>query len=192
MIKAGVVYHSVCGSTRTLAEATADGINSIPGCEGVTFAVEAKHIQHGRYENPDLMHRLDQCDGIVLGSPTFMGSVSAQFKAFMDAASERYSSRGWVDKLSAGFTIGSNFSGDQLNTLTTLQIFAAQMGMLWVPNDILPNLDVQGRNRSGCQSGLVAVVNTEGAVHELDRLTALYLGERIGRLLKRFSPCGSI
>ncbi|WP_444921989.1 flavodoxin family protein [Microbulbifer sp. CnH-101-G] len=186
MIKVGVVYHSVCGSTRTLAEAIVDGINSNPGCEGGAFAIEGAHIIQGRYHNPELMLRLDQCDGIVLGSPTFMGSVSAQFKAFMDAASERYSGRGWVDKLSAGFTIGSNFSGDQLNTISTLQIFASQMGMLWVPLDIVPSQDAEGRNRSGCQSGLVAVLESEGAVHELDYHTALYMGGRIGRLLGRF------
>ncbi|WP_226646632.1 flavodoxin family protein [Microbulbifer variabilis] len=185
MIKVGVVYHSVCGSTRTLAEAIVDGINSIPGCEGEALAIKGEHIIQGRYHNPELMLRLDQCNGIVFGSPTFMGSVSAQFKAFMDAASERYSGRGWVDKLSAGFTIGSNFSGDQLNTISTLQIFAAQMGMLWVPLGILPNHDVKRRNRSGCQSGLVAVVEGEGTVHELDYHTALYMGERIGQLLGR-------
>ncbi|MFA0812104.1 flavodoxin family protein [Microbulbifer epialgicus] len=125
MNKIGVVYHSICGSTRELAQAVVVGAANISGCEGVELPVCGEDIQQGRYRNHDLMIQLDQCEAIVLGSPTFMGNVTAQFKAFMDAASGRYSDRSWIDKFAAGFTIGGNFSGDQLNTIQTMQIFAA-------------------------------------------------------------------
>ncbi|MCO1334319.1 flavodoxin family protein [Microbulbifer sp. OS29] len=187
MVQVGVVYHSISGSCKALAEAVAEGVNNEPGCKGITLVIEGKDIHQGRFDNPALMTHLDQCEAVVLGSPTFMGAVSAQFKAFMDAASERYSNRSWLDKLAAGFTVGGNSSGDQLGTIRTLQIFAAQMGMLWVPIDILPSQDPKGRNRSGCQSGLVTVAESAGGIHELDRLTASHLGNRVAHLASRIS-----
>ncbi|GAA5442718.1 NAD(P)H dehydrogenase (quinone) [Microbulbifer sp. NBRC 101763] len=192
MIKVGVVYHSVCGTTKALAEAVVKGVNNLTGCEGIALAVEGQHIRAGRFDNQRIMAQLDECEAIVLGSPTFMGNVSAQFKSFIDAASDRYSELKWADKLAAGFTIGSNYSGDQLNTIQALQIFSSQMGMLWVPLDILPSRDMQGRNRGGCQLGLIAVEESGGGIHELDRLTAVYLGERVGRVVSRGNYTASI
>ncbi|BBM03709.1 flavodoxin family protein [Microbulbifer sp. GL-2] len=188
MSKVGVVYHSVCDSTRGLAQAVVEGVNNVSGCEGVELTILGEDIQLGRYRNSELMVQLDRCKAIVLGSPTFMGCVSAQFKAFMDTASERYSDRSWMDKLAAGFTIGGNFSGDQLNTIQTMQIFAAQTGMLWAPLGILTDSEGKGRNRGGCQSGLVAVAERDGGLHQLDLLTAQYLGERVGGLSLRLLP----
>ncbi|WP_444930877.1 flavodoxin family protein [Microbulbifer sp. SSSA002] len=190
MIKIGVVYHSVSGCSKALAEAIVEGIHSRDGCEGVALEIRGEKIHQGRFDDQALLRQLDQCEAIALGSPTFMGTVSAQFKAFMDAASERYGDRSWLDKLATGFTVGSHFSGDQLATIRTLQVFAAQMGMLWVPLDILPSQDPQGRNRGGCQSGLVAVAEGAGEIHELDRLTGVQLGRRMGALAQRFSGSG--
>ncbi|WP_444908091.1 flavodoxin family protein [Microbulbifer sp. SSSA008] len=187
MKRVGVVYHSVSGCSKVLAESVVEGVNTLEKCIGVALEIQGESILHGRYEDQSLLAQLDQCEAIVMGSPTFMGTVSAQFKAFMDAASERYGDRCWLDKLAAGFTVGSNFSGDQLGTIRTLQVFAAQMGMLWVPLDILPSQDSLGRNRGGCQSGLVAVAEGAGEIHELDRLTAVHLGRRIAGLALRTS-----
>ena len=39
----------------------------------------------------------------------------------------------WVNKIAAGFTVSAGRSGDKLNCLQQLVIFAAQMGMIWVP-----------------------------------------------------------
>jgi multimeric flavodoxin WrbA len=38
----------------------------------------------------------------------------------------------WKDKIAAGFTNSASQSGDTLNTLIDLSVFAAQMGMIWV------------------------------------------------------------
>jgi multimeric flavodoxin WrbA len=67
-----------------------------------------------------------------------MGNVSAAFKKFMDDSSKSWFTRKWVDKVGAGFTNSASQSGDKLNTLQTLAIFAAQHGMIWVGNDLMP------------------------------------------------------
>jgi multimeric flavodoxin WrbA len=45
-----------------------------------------KDVHEGRFTNPDLMEVLDTRDGIVFGCATYMGSASAIFKAFLEAA----------------------------------------------------------------------------------------------------------
>ncbi len=72
---------------------------------------------------------LDRTDAIIFGSPTCMGSVSGFFKQFMDATSSRWMEGRWQDKLAAGFTNSASQSGDKLNTLVQMAVFAAQHGM---------------------------------------------------------------
>ncbi|WP_308367268.1 MULTISPECIES: flavodoxin family protein [unclassified Microbulbifer] len=177
-----VIYHSAQGTTEALARSVIAGANGLTGTEAVGIKVTGEEIVQGRYRNQRALEQLDAADGIVFGSPTFMGCVSAQFKAFMDATSERYSRRSWAGKLAAGFTIGSSPSGDQLNTLQTLQVFASQHGMLWIGIDLPAGSDAAARPRLGAQSGLVAAHSAAGEVHRQDHLTAEYLGSRVGEL----------
>lgn len=185
MSRFAVVYHSATGTTEALASAIAAGIHSVGGAEATMLKIEGADIDRGRYINSEMMRQLDACDGIIFGSPTFMGSVSTQFKAFMDATSERYSKRTWSGKLAAGFTIGSSPSGDQLNTIQTLHIFASQHGMMWISID-LPAGFRPGLNDQGAQSGLIAHAEN-GAVRKPDLQIAEYLGARLARMALRFS-----
>ena len=185
MIKVAVVFHSASGSTRQLAEAVAAGAVSVQGVAVIQAEIIGADISAGRFRNNLLLEQLDSAEAIVFGSPTYMGSVSAQFKAFADATSERWETQLWANKIAAGFTIGSNFSGDQLHTLQYLQVFANQHGMLWTGLDIPGNHNAAGLNRLGAQSGLIAQ-SADGLLHETDLLTAHYLGQRVAQLSKRF------
>ena len=61
--------------------------------------------------------KLNAADGIIFGAPTYMGGVSAPFKAFIDAASKVWFQQGWKDKTAAGFTNSGSYSGDKLSAL---------------------------------------------------------------------------
>ncbi|MGR8921577.1 MAG: flavodoxin family protein, partial [Gammaproteobacteria bacterium] len=75
------------------------------------------------------------------------GSVAAGFKAFMEKlAGQAWLERMWVNKLAAGFTVSAGRSGDKLNCLQQMVLFAAQMGMIWVP------LRITGGNYSSAGS----------------------------------------
>ena len=126
------------------------------------------------------MESISTADAVVFGSPTYMGCVSAQFKAFADATGELWSKGKWVDKVAAGFTIGSNLSGDQLSVIQYISTFANQHGMLWSGLDIRSS---EALNRLGAQSGLIAH-SSDGTVHETDRKTAHYLGARVARIIQ--------
>ncbi|WP_460860047.1 flavodoxin family protein [Rheinheimera gaetbuli] len=185
MIKVAIVFHSASGTTRQLAAAVADGAAKVQGVTVIQTEIAGSDIVEGRFCNSSLVEQLDSADAMVFGSPTYMGCVSAQFKAFADASSECWEQQRWANKIAAGFTIGSNVSGDQLNTLQYLQIFANQHGMLWAGLDIPGNHHAAGLNRLGAQSGLIAH-SADGVLHETDLHTAHYLGQRVAQLSKRF------
>ena len=181
-----VVFHSASGSTRQLARAVAAGAAAMPDVEVAMAEIVGADIIEGRFHNTKLLQHLDNADALIFGSPTYMGCVSAQFKAFSDATSELWANQSWANKIAAGFTIGANLSGDQLNTLQYLQVFASQHGMLWAGLDIPGNYDPERRNRLGAQSGLIAH-SIDGVLDEKDLLAARYLGQRVALVGQKFA-----
>jgi multimeric flavodoxin WrbA len=186
-VSIAVVYHSVSGTTAQLADAALRGAAGVEGVRTFALRIEGGDIHEGRYRNSAALEALSEADALIFGSPTFMGCVSAQFKAFADASSEYWFQRRWRGKLAAGFTVGNNPSGDQLNTIQYLNILANQHGMLWVGIDLPGGFDPEGRNRLGAQSGLIAHA-PGGSVHAADVATARYLGVRVAGLARGFAP----
>lgn len=185
-MKVAVVFHSASGSTKQLAQAVAAGAAAQPGVDVIQIEIVGADIVEGRFRNTQLLQQLDSADAVVFGSPTYMGCVSAQFKAFSDATGELWSKQAWANKVAAGFTIGANLSGDQLNTLQYMQVFANQHGMLWAGLDIPGNYDPAMRNRLGAQSGLIAH-SADGVLDDTDLLAARYLGQRVAQVSRRLA-----
>lgn len=134
-VKIVVVYHSGYGHTVKIAEAVARGAAAINGASIELVTAE---------EAPGRWELLDGADAIIMGGPTYMGSLSAPFKAFMDATSHlQYVEKRWEGKVAAGFTNGASRGGDKQNSLVQLMTFAARHQMHWV------NLGLNyGNNRS--------------------------------------------
>ncbi len=169
-----VIYHSGYGHTAVLAEAVHRGASQVSGVE-----VNLQSIEKIDWD------RLDNADAIILGSPTYMGSVSAPFKAFMDETSSRWYERAWRNKLAAGFTNSASWSGDKLNTLIQMSIFAAQHGMVWIGLDQLPGYNSthgspEDLNRIGSYLGAMAQSDADRPPEEVppkaDQETASLLG----------------
>ncbi len=151
MVQVVVVYHSGFGHTAKVAHAVGEGVLQSAGASAQVVSVN--ELDEAAWAV------LDAADAIIFGAPTYMGSASAPFKAFMDASSARWFSGVWKNKISAGFTNSGHYSGDKLNTLTQLAIFAAQHGMIWVGNNEPPASTKAGMceesiNRLGCSLGL--------------------------------------
>lgn len=177
-----VIYHSTTGTTEQLADAVAEGVID-GGANLVTCRINGADILEGRFVNPSALQALALADAVIMGSPTYMGGVSAQFKAFADATGDIWSRREWADKFATGFTVGSNFSGDQLSTIQYLQTFANQHGMLWVSLDLPGGYEDGVKNRLGAQSGLIAQTRNAN-VHRMDLQTARYMGKRVAGLAR--------
>src|SRR5258708_35459488 len=117
-VKVAIVCHSGYGHTVKVAEAVARGA---AGVEGALIEL----IEAG--EASRRWQALDDADAIIMGAPTYMGSLSAPFKAFMDDTSHlQYAEKRWANKVAAGFTNGSSRGGDKQNSLVQLVTFEAQ------------------------------------------------------------------
>jgi multimeric flavodoxin WrbA len=186
MSKIAIVYHSGFGHTQALAEAVAEGANSVGG-------VKTSLIPVGETEAREA--ELDQADAIIFGTPTYMGGVSAEFAKFKDWTAKRWMSRAWQDKLAAGFTVSASWGGDKQNTLYQLLALAQQHGMVWVGLGLPPGNNhskgsVEDLNRTGSSLGLMAQANADQGREGIglsEFRTAQALGKRVAEAALRWN-----
>lgn len=189
MTQIAIIYHSGFGHTDVIARDVALGIEAA-GATPVLLSIEP-----GQTDFDAFFAAARESDAIIFGSPTYMGNVSAAMKAFMDASAAVYFTKQWKDKLGAAFTVSGSPSGDKLNTLTSLAIFAAQHGMLWIGtgqnpgnnDDTSAATDVE--NRLGSFIGAMAQAANDSAEvtpKAGDRATAVSLGRRVAEAATRW------
>lgn len=195
-----VVYQSGAGHTRVLAEAIAQGAESLANTEVHLLEIRGEDIVNGRWDNPEIMQILADSNAIVFGSPTYMGSASAIFKAFLEKAFEPWKDQIWKDKIAAGFTNSASQSGDKLSTLIQFAIFAAQMGMIWVgvgdpPGNNWSGGTVNDVNRMGSWLGTMGQSNGDQDASltpsQGDRITAERLGQRVASITHQWLGTGT-
>ncbi len=175
MAKTVVVYHSGYGHTQRMAQAVADG------AQAQLVAIDAEgNLPEGSWE------ALAAADAIIMGSPTYMGSVSWQFKKFADASSKPWFGQAWKDKLFAGFTNSASMNGDKLSTLHYLFTLAMQHGGIWVGTGVMPSnkKDAQRNdiNYMGSFAGAMAQSPSDASAAEMpqgDLDTAKLFGQRV-------------
>ena len=184
------VYHSGYGHTSVVAEAVNAGVGSVEG-------VKATLIDASTLNSPEVegFAALDNAAAMIFGSPTYMGSASAVFKAFMEASSSRWLEQCWVNKMAAGFANSAAMNGDKQNTLIEFMTFAMQHGMVWTGLGQMPGNNHSGGsendpNRLGASIGLMTQANAdEGgdvAPPQSDRQTATAFGVRVAEAAKRW------
>jgi len=177
-----VVYHSGYGHTQRMAQAVAAGAGA------QLLAIDAEgNLPPGGWE------LLAAADAIILGSPTYMGSVSWQFKKFADASSRPWYTQAWRDKLFAGFTNSASPSGDKSSTLNYLFTLAMQHGGLWVSQGIMPSNGKAARrddpNFLGSYSGAMAQSPSDAGAGDMapgDLELARSFGERVAEVASRY------
>jgi multimeric flavodoxin WrbA len=177
-----IVYHSGYGHTRKVAEAVAQGSG------GALLAIDAEG------NLPDAgWAQLLAARTIVFGSPTYMGSVSWQFKKFADASSKPWFGQAWKDKLAAGFTNSATMNGDKFSTLHYFITLAMQHSMLWVGSGLMPsNSKAATRNDInyvGSFAGLMTATPSDASPEEVlpgDIETARKFGQRVAEVTARF------
>jgi multimeric flavodoxin WrbA len=164
MTNIAVVFQSGKGHTRVLAEAILKGINGVGAASGHILEIRGHDVHEGRFANEALMAELDKSDGIVFGCATYMGSGSAIFKAFLEAAfTPHWLEQRWKDKIAVAFTNSASQSGDKLLTLLQLTVFAMQMGMIWVG-------DVDTAERFGGRVALITRRFKDGTTFRTERI----------------------
>ena len=185
MSKIAVVYHSGFGHTAAVAKAVARGAASVDGIQAQLISVTDidKHWRD-----------LQDAEAIIFGTPTYMGGVSAPFKAFMDASSKVWATQDWKDKIAAGFTHSASQGGDKFNTVTQLFTFAMQHGMIWTGLGLLPGNNaskgsVNDLNRLGSSTGALTQSSADQgaeAIIDSEFRTAEHLGKRVALVTLQF------
>ena len=181
--KIAIIYYSKQCRTEAIAKCIHDGINQ-GGAEGLLYNVD---------KAKDKTRELEKVDGIVFGSPTYFGSISAELKSFMDKTGAIWSQGLWRNKIAGGFTHSSTLSGDKLSTLQQIATFAYQHGMIWVGIDLKQGEKVVGDlplNRLGSWIGSMSQSGKEGKEKEgfeSDKQTAIYYGKRLAQITNNFT-----
>lgn len=174
-----VVYHSPYGHTAKVANYI------VQGAEKAGANIHLMNVENVDWDV------LDHADAIVLGCPTYMGSMSAAMKLFMEQSSKRWLARTWQGKLAAGFTNGGGLSGDKLAVLQQINLFAMQHGMVWSGLPLMPT----GRSSTDLNrmsSFLGLMTQSDNAPVEVtpptgDLETAIWFGEYLALLLNKIN-----
>ncbi len=182
MSKIVVVFHSGYGHTQRLAESVAKGA----GADLVAIDAEGSLPEAA-------WAALNAADAIVMGSPTYMGTVSWQFKKFADASSKAWFTQAWKDKVFAGFTNSATMNGDKLSTLHYLFTLAMQHSGIWVGTGLMPSNSKAAQrndvNYVGSFSGAMAQTPSDASPDEIpagDLETARLFGQRVAEITERF------
>jgi len=72
---------------------------------------------------------LKKADAIVMGSPVYFGSVSAQLKAFFDKTRKLRGEKAFCNKIACGVTVGASKYGGQETTMKALHDIMLVHGM---------------------------------------------------------------
>ena len=178
-----VVYHSGYGHTQRMAQAVAEGAGAR------LLAIDAEgNLPEGGWDE------LKAADGIIFGTPTYMGNVSWQFKKFADASSKQWFAQDWKDKIAAGFTNSAGMGGDKQGVLTVLFTLAMQHSMVWVSQGLMPSNTKAARrddvNYLVSYSGAVAQSPSDAGADAMsagDLETARIFGERVAQATQRWT-----
>jgi NAD(P)H dehydrogenase (quinone) len=135
-----VLYYSRYGATEALAREISHGVDSVknaaarlrtvPAVSTVTEASEDAVPENG----PPFVTRsdLDECAGLVMGSPTRFGNMAAPLKYFLDGTGSEWLSGTLTGKPAGLFTSTSTLHGGQESTLLTMAVPLLHHGMLIV------------------------------------------------------------
>jgi len=150
-----ITYYSQTGNTKKMAGLIAEGVKS----EGVD--VELKDVEKVKAKE------LLKVDGVIIGSPTYYGSMAYQIKRLLDESVEFHGQLS--GKVGAAFSSSANIGGG--NETTILDIVNAML---------IHGMIVQG-DASGDHYGPVAI----GAPDQRSGKQCKRLGQKAAKLVKR-------
>jgi NAD(P)H dehydrogenase (quinone) len=128
-----VLYYSVGGSVRRMAELVAEGIERVPGAAARLRTVprigDQKTLPD---EGPPYceLADLEDCAGLALGSPTRFGNMAAPLKHFLDGTSLLWHRGALAGKPACVFTSTASLHGGQETTLVSMMLPLLHHGML--------------------------------------------------------------
>ncbi len=156
MSKVLIVYYSRSGNTQKMAELIADGVKMETDIDVLVKAVQDTKVEE-----------LLEVDGIIIGSPTYYGSMAAEIKKFIDDSVKYH--RKLEGKIGGAFSSSANIGGGNETTIMDILKCLLIHGMV-----------VQGSSK-GDHYGPVSI----GKPDERSKRMCIEYGRRIAKLVSR-------
>jgi len=133
-----VVYDTEGGNTHAMAKKVVRGVESVESCEAVLRCVPkvSTNLTDTASPVPErgapfvTLDDLAAHDGLIFGSPTHFGNMSAALKFFIDQTSAQWLAGALTGKPAAAFTSTGSLHGGQEATLLTMLIPLLHHGMI--------------------------------------------------------------
>jgi NAD(P)H dehydrogenase (quinone) len=187
-----VLYYSVGGSVRRMAELVAEGIERVPGA-----AARLRTVQRigGEQAVPDSgppyceLGDLEECAGLALGSPTRFGNMAAPLKHFLDGTSLLWQRGALAGKPACVFTSTASLHGGQEATLLSMMLPLLHHGML-VMGIPYTQAELNSTRAGGTPYGAshFAGVADDQPITEAERALCIAQGKRLAEIALRLKP----
>lgn len=133
-----ILYYSQSGQVKTMAEQIARGVEKHPHCVARIRTVPKVSTLCESTEEaiPSSGHLyattadLQECVGLILGSPTRFGNMASALKYFIDSTSDSWLSGTLSGKPAAVFTSTGSLHGGQESTLLSMMLPLLHHGMV--------------------------------------------------------------
>ena len=191
-----VLFDSGYGMTEALAREVCLGVDSVPGMASrlrtvpaVSSTIENRDPPVPESGPPYVEPAdLDECAGLVLGSPTHFGNMTASLKYFFDNTITEWLSGTLAGKPAGVFTSTSSLHGGQETTLLTMAVPLLHHGM------ILAGLPYTEKALSATTTGgtpygasHVSWSRKQDSLSEDEKTLARALGRRVADIARRLA-----
>ena len=189
-----VLYYSRGGSVARLAKQVARGVGEVAGMSARLRTVPpvAAVTQQAAPPEPEegapyvQARDLEECAGLVLGSPTRFGNMAAPLKHFIDGLGVQWASGTLVDKPAGVFTSTATQHGGQESTLLSMHVPLLHHGCVIVGIPFTePALSSTRSGGSPYGASHVAGGENDPQPSDEESILARALGRRVARIAQR-------
>lgn len=198
-----IPFYSTYGHTHQMAHAVAEGAGSvadtevrvrrIPELEAARQAMSGQdayvQAQDKMAEHAEVTHDdLRWADGIIWGTPTRYGNMTAQMKAFIDTTGSLWQNGELEDKATGIFTSTATIHGGQETTIITSLVPLLHLGMIFVGTPYGQNPQIMTTDGiGGSPYGPATLAGGDGSRQpvEAELVTARNLGSRVAEVASR-------
>jgi NAD(P)H dehydrogenase (quinone) len=190
MIEILVLYYSRSGATAALARHIARGVEEVPQVKSRLRTVPAVSAVSEQTE-PAVpadgapyanVTDLEQCHGLILGSPTRFGNMAAPLKYFLDGTATQWVGGKLAGKPAAVFTSSASIHGGQETTLLSMMLPLLHHGMLIVGLPYTESLLRETRTGGSPYGASHFAPNDDAELSDAEKRLARALGRRVAEI----------
>ena len=197
-----VVYYSLYGHVLQLARAVEAGAKSVSGVEVILRRVaefeevirktaDNQHLVNVREQQANIpvctLDDLREADGVIFGSPTRYGNMTAQMKQLIDSTASLWLKGEMEGKPAGVFTSTATTHGGQETTLLTMMVPLVHLGMVIVGVPYSAEGMIHTEARGGTPYGATTIAGARGELQpsKEDLAIARVLGQRVATITKK-------